>query len=149
MNWSRITANRRHSRGAIVPLHDHQVWGEVLELLAQPLEGGAGHVGEGLLGGHQGQVPVGLEGKQLHHLVDHLPVLAREHQAGVEALGRLEGLDHRCQLDRLRPGAKHDADLMGGFQGSDASGLILMRLRRYPQKGEMLLNYKLVAGCKS
>ena len=125
---------RGKGRGG-VPLHDHQVWGEVLELLAQPLEGGAGHVGEGLLGGHQGQVPVGLEAKQLHHLVHHLPVLARQHQAGVEALGRLEGLDHRSQLDRLRPGAQNDADLMGGFQGSDdASGLILMRSPAIPLK---------------
>ena len=124
---------RGKGRGG-VPLHDHQVGGEVRELLAQPLQGRAGHVGEGLLGGHQGQVPVGLEGKQLHHLVDHLPVLAREHQAGVEALGRLEGLDHRGQLDRLRAGAKHDADLVGGFQGSDASGLILKRPTAIPPK---------------
>jgi len=66
-----------------------------------------------LLGGHQGQVVIGLQVKQVHHLGDHLPVLTGQHHPGVEVIGLLEGLYHRSELDRLRTGSQHDADVVG------------------------------------
>ena len=96
------------------------------KLLTQALESRAGDMGEGLLRGHQGQVAIGGEPEQIHHLSHHLPVLTGEHHPGAEARITLERQDHRCQFDRFRPGAQHDAhERCGGGQGGEAVAGIL------------------------
>ena len=91
-----------------VSLHQHQGGTMQAELLLQALQRGTGHVGEGLVGGHQGQIVVSPEVEQLHHLAHHLAVLPGEHHPGAEGGGGLKGQDHRGQLDRFRAGAQHD-----------------------------------------
>ena len=96
--------------GGGVPLHQDEIGAMGLELFPQPLQGRTGDVGEGLLRGHQGQVMVGGEAEQAHHLGDHLAVLPGEHHAGAELARPLERQDDRSQLDGLRARAQHDGD---------------------------------------
>ena len=117
----------RQGRGegrAGVALHQHQLRPMVREFPLQPHQGAAGHMGEGLLRGHQGQIAIGGDAEQIHHLAHHLPVLAREHHPGAEIVGLLEGSDHRRQFDRLGPGAQHDRH-QGIRHGRGPAGRIL------------------------
>ena len=114
----------RGEGGAGVALHQHQLRPMVGEFPLQPRQGPAGHMGEGLLRGHQGQIAVGSDAEQIHHLAHHLPVLAREHHPGAEIGGLLESPDHRRQFDRLGPGAQHDRH-QGVRHGRGPDGRIL------------------------
>ncbi len=82
-----------------VPLHQDQVRGELLKLSLQPLQRRAGDVGQGLLGGHQGQVMIGLQVKQVHHLGHHLPVLDGQPPPRGVVKGQLGGQDNQLEQD--------------------------------------------------
>ena len=97
------------SRGGVA-LHQHQIGALIGEFLLQSLQGRTGHVGERLVGGHQGQIVIGLQIEEIHHLAHHLAMLTGEHHPGAEILGRQKRQDHRGQLDRLRAGAQNDRD---------------------------------------
>ena len=98
--------------------------------MAQALQRCAGDMGEGLLGGHQGQIPLGLKGKEAHHLGHHLPVLPGQHHPGVKAIGLLESADHRRHLDGFRAGAQHQGDACGLGQ----QALAIPRTLRTPNR---------------
>ena len=110
--------------GGGVALHQHQIGALAGEFLLQPLQGRTGDVGERLVGGHQGQIVIGLQTEQIHHLAHHLAMLAGEHHSGAEILGGQKSQDHRGQLDRLRPGAQNDGD-QGARRLRQGRGLIL------------------------
>lgn len=70
--------------GGGVALDEHQIRPVLSEVLLQPHQGGAGHVGERLAGRHQGQVAISGEAEELHHLRHHFPMLAGEHHPGAK-----------------------------------------------------------------
>lgn len=95
----------------------------VSELLLQTLKGGAGDVREGLLRGHQGQVMVGLEAKQVHHLAHHFAVLARQDHPGSKIVRVLKRPDHGSELDGFWACAQNNGD-QRLVTGSRRQGLV-------------------------
>ena len=57
-----------------------------LKVIPQPVQRGAGHMGQGLAGGHQTEITISLEAEQRHDLSDHLPVLSCQHDTGSQRL---------------------------------------------------------------
>jgi hypothetical protein len=72
-------------RGGGVALHDHPVGLLRIEHRAKGAEQPCGQPIERLAGGHDVQVDIGRDARELHHLVQHLAMLRRHHDAGVEA----------------------------------------------------------------
>ena len=71
--------------GGGIALHQHQIGPVLGKFQPQALQGRTGHMGQGLLGGHQGQIALGLKAKQRHHLGHHLAVLTGEHDPRFKA----------------------------------------------------------------
>ena len=93
-----------------VPLDQDEVGPELNEFLAQPFQRCGGDVGEGLVGCHQFQVPIRLDGEQVHHLADHLAVLTGEDHPAAEVATGLEGPNHGGHFDGFRTRAQNKGD---------------------------------------
>lgn len=101
---------RREARGGVAVDEDH-VGALILEDRPQLEQHVAGHVEQGLARLHDRQVVVGLDVEHPQHLLEHLAVLARHADDGLE-LSRpgLELVDERAHLDGLRARAEDEHD---------------------------------------
>ena len=110
-----IEGSQSRSEGRCgVALHEYQIRPVGGEILLETLQGRTGDMRECLLRGHQRQVAICSEAEQIHHLGNHLAMLAGEHHTRGKTLSLLKGLDHRSELDRLGPGTQNDRDVMEG-----------------------------------
>ena len=76
-----------------------------------------GEARERLVGLHHGEVAVDRDVEEVHHLLEHLPVLARGDHEGAEARRLLEGFDDRGHFDGLGTRTDEDEDVAGGHVG--------------------------------
>ena len=73
----------------------------------------AGHVEQSLAGLHDGKVVVGRDVEHPQHLLEHLAVLARHADDGLElSRAGLELVDERAHLDGLRTRAEDEHDFL-------------------------------------
>ena len=100
--------------GGRVALHQHAVGPEIGIHLAQPFQHGGRDVGQPLAIPHHVQVPVGGDGEQVQHLIQHLPVLRGDADEGCDVGGFDEAPDDRRHLDGLGAGADDGQDSHAG-----------------------------------
>ena len=87
---------------------------QFLDGLIHANEAFAGDGGKGLPGGHDVQVVIGLQGKDLQHGIQHLPVLGSDTAKALHLRAGSQFLDQRAHLNGFRPRAEyaHDTKLV-------------------------------------
>ena len=93
--------------GGGVPVDQDHIRLQCVDGLIHAGEALAGDGAEGLPGGHDVQVPVRLQAKDLQHAVQHFPMLGGDAADRLYLLPRGQLLHQGGHLDGLRPGAEH------------------------------------------
>src|SRR5205085_7822281 len=89
-----------------------------------------GNSAERLVVGHEVKVDIGLNAKDVHDLIEHLAVLRRRDQDGLELVSAiLQFKNDRRQLDGFRTRAKHNPYQWTLKHGSGVSLLVEKRCR--------------------
>ena len=122
-----------------IALHDDGIGHVILDGLIDRAEEEAGESGEGLAGGHEMEVKVGLYLKDAQGLIEHLPMLTGGTGDGLK-LGRpaAEFLDDGSELDDFRPGAEEDEDAFHLSERSQWASSFFSRSAIQSSKAEVL-----------
>ena len=89
-----------------VALHDSERGLHLQENLLKPGNQPRGEGGQSLARLHQIEIEIGRDSEYREHLIEHLAVLGRDADKGIQ-MGLLpKNLDERAKLDRFRPRAK-------------------------------------------
>ena len=102
----------RHGGGGVA-MHQQQVVALALQDAAQAQQNMAGDVGQVLPRLHDVEVVVGLDAKQIKHLVKHLPMLRCDANLRLNAGRVCQSVDDRRHFDGLGAGTKNSEDLHG------------------------------------
>src|SRR5262249_53011807 len=88
-------------------------------------------LGQRLLVSHDVQIKFGAEPEDLHHLIEHLPMLRGHADYWAQLLAALQAAHHRGHFDGLRTGAENDENFshFGETSGSPENSLWLIVLR--------------------
>ena len=124
---------RPAQRGGGIALHQNHIRFLAAQYGGQLQEHRAGRFGQRLAAAHDVQIVVRRDLKYAQNLVQHLPVLGRDANPGVEVVWATpKALDHRAEFYGLWASAKNKQDLASGHHSTISTGTSRMAGKSAP-----------------